>query len=145
MMEVTGDLFEVDADAKFLTTNGIVNRAGAAVMGRGVAKQAADRWPRFPYRLAQLLQSPIGNHVGLIDYVDGTPYFAYPVKIHWHDVAADHLIIQSAKEAVYIADLMQYTTLVIPRPGCGNGQRKWRDVKPLIKDILDERFLIIDL
>ena len=48
MLEVDGDLFRADPESIGLvaiTTNALVGRRGYAVMGKGVALQAAQHWP----------------------------------------------------------------------------------------------------
>jgi len=93
---VQGDLFSQPVDAVCITTNGFVKRSGRAVMGAGVAKQAADRWHDLDSRVGDLLQI-WGDQVFLItepgvvmenSYPDDegepvlTPYalIAYPTK-----------------------------------------------------------------
>jgi len=42
--EVDGNLWEIEADWRVITTNGFVKKDGRAVMGRGVARQALQRY-----------------------------------------------------------------------------------------------------
>ncbi len=39
---------------------------------------------------------------------------------------------------------MHLDKVYLVRPGCGNGQLKWEDVKPLIAPILDDRFIVVE-
>ena len=39
---------------------------------------------------------------------------------------------------------MHLDKVYMARPGCGNGQLKWEDVKPLIAPILDDRFIVVE-
>ena len=51
MREAFGDLWLIDADAKCITTNGFIKKNGEAVMGAGVAKEAAIKYPELPEKL----------------------------------------------------------------------------------------------
>lgn len=147
MIEVTGDLFTYQAQVRVITTNGDVNKRGLAVMGRGCALEAAQRWAPARRRLAQLIERH-GNHVRNLRwdrYVDEC-WFTFPVKHHWHEKADLDLIARSAKELA--AELPMYVdddaVVVIPRPGCGNGQLRWADVKPVLEPIFtSDRYHII--
>lgn len=139
MLEVQGDIWEAHALGHWIviTTNGIVRRDGACVMGRGVARDAALRFPDLPYRLGKLLTEH-GNHVFSFEY----PYrmFTFPVKHHWREPADPALIEQSARE---IASQGITDRLYMVRPGCGNGQLDWETVRLLIAPILDDSFIVV--
>ena len=36
-----------------------------------------------------------------------------------------------------------YERIVIPRPGCGAGERSWASIQEVLKPILDDRFFVI--
>lgn len=95
MIERTDDLWLIYDTEPWstccVTTNGFV-RNNRAVMGRGVAKQAVERWPDIPARLGrQLLKEGepgpfgstappyYGNHVQFI----GRRLVTFPVKPRW--------------------------------------------------------------
>lgn len=138
MREVFGDLWEYPADIRVITTNGDVNRFGQAVMGRGVALQAKQRYPNIEKALAYCL-SKYGLRVVMLRH----DLFAFPVKRHWHEKARLSLIRRSAQELVSMTDRTQ--VVVLPRPGCGNGGLSWEDVKPVIAPILkSKRFVVIE-
>lgn len=139
MIEAIGDLWKdrLLASAICITTNGDVNREGRAVMGRGVAKQAAERFPQLP-RLVACSIWAIGNHVAPIL----ENLVTFPVKHHWDEKADFHLIERSARELVQLANDVRWTDIRLPRPGCGNGGLRWQDVRPLLEPILDDRFLV---
>ena len=49
MIEVFGDAWELSKDHFLcITTNGEVKINGQAVMGKGIAKEAANRFPELP-------------------------------------------------------------------------------------------------
>jgi len=51
MQEITGDIWEQHKLGRWIviTTNGAIKNDGSCVMGRGVAKQAADKYPELPF------------------------------------------------------------------------------------------------
>lgn len=142
MKEMRADLWEVEADLRVITTNGTIKKNGEAVLGRGCAKEAALKEPR--------LSKFLGRHLlnnGNIPFIAGFPTTGWlatlPVKHNWWERADIDLIVESTKSIVEWADACEYTNVVIPRPGCGNGQLKWEDVKPMIETLLDDRFTVV--
>lgn len=149
MRESVGDLFTdfQDADAICITTNGFVKSDGCCVMGRGCAKTARDMWPGVDETLGDLI-SKHGNHVhGLFLPGDNTAQppavFSFPVKHHWREEADLKLIRRSARELMAIINGMRLARVILPRPGCGNGRLKWKDVKPVLSKILDDRVTVV--
>ena len=151
MLEATGDLWILAKGSPLcITTNGDINSRGRAVMGRGIALEAAQRFPELPRELAKLI-AMYGNHVhplfwhpisGLVNL-----YFliSFPVKDDWREAADPKLILRSAIELVKLADrmLLDFLKIYLPRPGCSNGHLKWEDVKPIIEPLLDDRFVVV--
>ncbi len=85
MIEAPGDLWDHHAAGQWvvITTNGIVRKDGACVMGRGVALQAAQRFPDLPFVLGAAIEVD-GNHVHAFrDF----RVFSFPVKQHWIEPA----------------------------------------------------------
>jgi len=142
LQEIKGDLWEQDADALVITTNGFVKRNGAAVMGRGVALQAAQRYPWLPAALGSSIETQ-GNHVTPF-LVDNRWIITFPVKHKWYEKADLLLIERSRDELVALQVRLSLGKVVLPRPGCGNGGLDWEDVKPIM-EVLDEHFFVIDL
>lgn len=147
MVEVTGNLWTYPADIRVITTNGFVKNNGEAVMGRGCALEAAQRWPDLPRTLGRLLRQH-GNHVFAVPPSVGIlNLYTFPVKHRWMERADLALIERSAHELVEALHLDLPAPFsgvcVIPRPGCGNGQLLWRDVRPLLERVLDDKFHII--
>jgi hypothetical protein len=173
--EIVGDLFEQEADALCITTNGYVNEQGQAVMGRGCAFTAAKRWPELPGLLGSHLQKT-GNTVVVLAKLPKTVEIrtvrhlvAFPVKPSviisdgktnvvsryqstyrkgmevpgWAAKANLELIAQSATQLRDLADQQGWTSVILPRPGCGYGELRWDVVKPLLMPVLDDRFACI--
>lgn len=147
MKEVKGNFWTYPADVKCIPTNGSINSKGLAIMGRGVALQAATKYPGLPKALAYSIEC-IGN-VTTILYgsflTEGYSLWAFPVKYKWHEQADIDLICRSALQLKnQLLPLSSTAIVLLPRPGCGNGGLNWKDVKPFIADILyEDRFHII--
>jgi len=147
--EIKGDIWESGANAICVTTNGIVKNDGKAVMGAGIAEQAAKRYPPLPDYLGHCLRQ-LGNHVFIfplasngLDLVDPM-IVTFPTKNDWKKNSDIELILQSAKELVVIADQHRWKRVALPRAGCGKGGLKWEQIRPLLQQILDDRFEVWD-
>lgn len=144
MRQASGDLWHLPADARCITTNGAVRKDGAAVMGRGVAAQAKERWPMLPTVLGYCIREH-GNHVRLLmnPAGDSAVLVSFPVKHHWRETADLALIERSCGELMDLADRLGLEAILLPRPGCGNGRLDWAQVGPAIAPLLDDRVTII--
>lgn len=149
MIEVEGNLwsFLPEADARVITTNGVVRADGKAVMGRGCAAEAARMIPGLQDALGKRIREK-GNHVHVfygkfdLDYT----LITFPTKNHWHQNSDVDLIFRSACELADEVDEFGFIRVVMPRPGCGMGKLNWRrDVKPMFKNLLDDRFFVVHL
>lgn len=171
MKEITGNIFSPDlgADAICVTTNGCLRANGELVMGAGIAQQFAERYPNLPRVLGLAVKDfrykrdyrpylepgDDPNHVYIHwtwDWDGGSPglsqdpeplVVSYPTKHDWRYQSDPELIERSARELVKVADYLGLKKVVLPRPGCGLGGLRWRDVKKVIEPILDDRFYII--
>jgi hypothetical protein len=152
MHEVNGNLWEFDADFRCITTNGFVKNDGTAVMGRGCALEAKRNFPGIDETLGHMLKL-YGNHVHELGFMgentaSAMNVLSFPVKHHWREKADLVLIERSAKELRKYMDYIDNAfegrhTVVVPRPGCGNGQLSWEEVKPVIEPHFDDRFYVI--
>ena len=117
-------------------------------MGRGIAAEAKIRFPEITLKLGSLLQDS-GNHVYPLEIIkreDNTAVlvFSFPVKHDWWEKADIELIKRSCNELItLIAGTPFPLNVLLPRPGCGNGQLNWEDVKKEIEPILDDRIYIV--
>jgi len=149
VIEVHGDFWTYGpVHARGITTNGVRRASGRAVMGRGVARQALDRYPDIDLVLGHELRA--GNHVYILKAgraqasTAGQPIlFSFPVKHHWREPADLNLIIRSANELVQITNELEWHRVLLPRPGCGNGGLDWQQVGPVLQQVLDDRFHVI--
>ncbi len=104
-----------------------------AVMGCGLAKQAALKYPKLPNALGEALKTH-GNQVCLFFQ---WKLFTFPTKHHWNDKTADlDLICSSARQlahVVYSSPLVVPSDFVfMPHVGCGAGELPWHQVRPFL-------------
>ena len=139
MIEISGNIWDWLGRAVIaVTTNGHVTRDGKASLGRGCARQAGERFPDIARRLGALLVEK-GNHVHCL----GDGIVSFPVEESPWSTPDLKLIARSARELRDLADEMELGRIVVPRPGCGGGGLDWRDVRPVVAEIFDERFYVI--
>jgi hypothetical protein len=155
MREQQVDLWEAmhypETSAICIPTNGTVKRNGEAVMGRGVALQAQNRWHQIPRILGNWLRTTgdvAGPHLFVIP-AQSLPQqpcdlVCFPVKYAWHEKASLELIAQSCRELQDTIEMFQWSTVYLPRPGCGNGGRTWDEVYPIVAT-LDDRVSVVTL
>jgi hypothetical protein len=141
MLELKADLWEIPCDARVISTNGSVNRFGHAVLGRGCALEAKQRYPELSLKLGVLLRGHNRNHVYMFKEM-GSLLVTFPVKHQWHERADITLIRWSADELVEMTHAQGWKRVALPRVGCGNGKLSWTIVKPVIERILDDRFTV---
>lgn len=139
MLEEFGDLWLLPADFRVITTNGALRINGKAIMGKGVALEARKRYHDIEAILGSLIKK-YGNHVFHLGY----NLISFPTKIHWKCDADIQLIKRSAQELVTLLKDNPAKRVLLTRPGCGNGNLQWSDVKIVVQDIFtDNKFIIV--
>ncbi|PLX79064.1 MAG: ADP-ribose-binding protein [Desulfuromonas sp.] len=140
MIELSGDLWDQYAAGAVIaiTTNGTVDRDGNAIMLRGCARQARDRFPRLPQILGSLIRQH-GSHV----FDLGQRIVSFPIEEDPFQLPELSLIERSCRELVELADYKEWPSVVVPRPGCGGGGLSWKSVAPILQRHFDERFQVI--
>ena len=149
MREIRGNIFDLPTrrdctEAICVTTNGIIRQNGRAVMGAGIAKAFRDRFPGIDKNLATHILR-CGNVPGDLGVYEGCLVISFPTKYHWTEDSDLELIGQSAELLVELVNNLELSTVYLPRPGCANGHLSWDDVKPVIEQYLDDRFIIVSL
>lgn len=145
MKEITGDIWDFHKQGHWIviTTNGIIKSNGRAVMGKGIALQAKERFYRLPLLLGNWIRD-FGNTLGIFqDYHIVT----LPTKNHWSEISDIKLIdsqCQILAKAFGFASGRQKETVYMVRPGCGLGELNWKDVKPILEKYLDDKFVVVE-
>lgn len=152
MLEIKGNIWKCEGII-CVTTNGILNKAGNLVMGKGIALEAKIKFPELPAVFGQHVKK--NGNIPFLYYQNGWPCcLSFPTKHHWKDKSDLQLIKNSAKIAQSIANeligqpipgsyLSSAYNFYMSRPGCGNGHLNWNDVKPVIADILSDQFIVV--
>lgn len=167
--EMKADAWSIpDVDAVCITTNGFISNRGVAAVGVGIAKSAQERYPELGVRMAdKLLRN--GHQVQIILSPSPDPVLvSFPVKpafvlSNGHNVVSfkqkqfpqgawvpgfyakatlEH-IESSAKALRHLVNVMQWSRVIVPRPGCGAGELLWNDVRDVLCRHLDERFIVV--
>jgi len=139
MIHEFGDMWTAwdRADLFLITTNSYLKSPGVLVMGRGVARQARDRFPGLDKTLGMhidhlgcygLLISPLWpeRKLGL-----------FQVKGHFSHPADLDLITKSTRELVDWCLAHPSAEVHLNFPGIGNGQLKAEEVMPVITALPD--------
>ena len=144
MQEIRDDIWSYGKIGHIVvTTNGHVNSRGQCVMGRGIALQAAKRFPHLPGILAARIQAT-GNH--LYHFPLTQSILTFPVKEVWWEPAKQYLIQRSCQELLnWLGDRQEQ--VFIPHAGCANGGLDWlTQVKPIFEQEFgdDDRIVVVD-
>ena len=137
MQYKTGDIWDLAKDGWIVvTTNTEVKKNGRAVMGAGIAKEAAIRFPNLP--------KDLGNHIQLrgdMLYVK-FPVICFPTKHDWRESSKLEWIEKGCKE---LSCLDLDGPIYLPRLGCGLGGLNWeREVRPVVDSLLEgDRFILV--
>jgi hypothetical protein len=137
-----GDMWSIfgKTDMFMITTNPIIRKDGAGVMGAGIAKQFKDRYPEGPFAFGRVRDPKIVGYQGLtntgyIGTFDGQEVGFFMVKDHWRQPAKLDIIEDS------VTDLLEYVhkfnRFDLNFPGIGNGKLAREDVLPLLQELPD--------
>lgn len=138
-----GDMWSVfgKTDHFIITTNPIVRKDGACVMGRGIAKQFAERYPQGPIDLGDEIKmhQNLGYELtyGVFGYYDNQGVYFFMVKDHWANKAKLRIIRDSAHHLKNAALGRPNERYDLNFPGIGNGGLTREEVLPMIEDLPD--------
>jgi hypothetical protein len=120
-----------------ITINGNVGKKGHAVMGKGIALEARNKYRHLSKQLgAYLTNNPFRTF-----YWSEYNLFTFPTKYNWWEKANLNLIVESANGLLDYVNNMRLVEVYMPAVGCGNGGLRWENVKPAL-DFLDDRFVV---
>lgn len=150
MREVVGDIWSFHpASYVVIPTNIGYTKEGANVMGAGVAKQAAAKFPGLADWYGSMCQR-YGAATPVITVVQ-RHLILFPVKplnpeapwLSWKFYASLELIKRSAAE-LEATEFMDGEEVAVPLVGCGNGKLKESSVFPILRRYLSHnRFFLV--
>lgn len=144
MLQTKGDLWDFwdQGYVVVVPTNRFVSPKGRAVMGRGVAKQAANKFPGLEQRYAKSLKK---GHA-LVYYPD-LRLLMFPVKPDrdenggpGYKAKAD---LEMIRDNVKRLSKWQGGKVALPAVGCGFGELKFNVVLPILQELSDEFTLVL--
>jgi O-acetyl-ADP-ribose deacetylase (regulator of RNase III) len=164
--ESFADLWSLHAQGWYLVdpTNLTLNATGAAVMGAGISRAVAERYPQVPAELGRWISTytagaaePICGRAlsvaevkGHLVFLDRAHRIVYlPTKYDWRASADLALIDRALGEVSTLLRAHHELTLALPRIGAGLGGRDWADeILPLVRRHLEtpefaERVLLV--
>jgi hypothetical protein len=143
-----GDIWTYEKTHLIVIPTNIGWRSGGEnVMGRGLALQAARKYPQLPAWYGEQCRRH-GAATPVLCYTDA-PLILFPVKplnvaqpwLSWRSGASLVLIEQSAKE---LAALDLSWDIAVSLVGCGNGGLEMADVRPILdRHLSDKRFVLV--
>lgn len=118
------------------TSNPIVNSRGLAVMGRGIAKQIADKYPQVQREFGDYLKfSGPDFSCDRLCVVGNQLVGFFMVKDHWRSPARLDIISDSVDELEAMTN--DYDRIDLNFPGIGNGKLTREAVLPIIQFLPD--------
>ncbi len=150
MKLVKGSLWSAEFDGylKVVPINLGWKSSGANVMGRGVAKQAAAKFPDLAMWFGQVCKDMASADIVKINrYSDllmfpVKPLFKTAPHLSWQRDADFDLVERSARELASLLGSNQ--PIVLPLVGCGNGGLSPCDVLPMLFRLLrSDRFTLV--
>lgn len=144
MKESKSNIWNSNANYICVTTNGVVKRNGALVMGAGIAKQARDGYPGIDMHLGNVVKLH-GNIPHMYNMGTNQPIIiSLPTKHHWKDKSDLNLIIESIYNITGM--IPPNSKVALTRPGCALGGLNWENtVKPAIEPMLNDQFTVYHL
>ena len=128
------------------TNIGYKRKGGANVMGRGLAAQAAKRFPDLPRWYGEYCRT-FGKDTPVVVYPEAR-LILFPVKplneaapwMSWKAEADLGLIKRAAKQLAHV----HVGPVAVSLVGCGNGGLDMDDVRPILdRHLSDKRFTLV--
>lgn len=138
------------ADLFLITTNSTIRQDGALVMGRGIARQARDRFPGLAVSLGRHILNTCGRPSTLLKTSLGrygllvSPRWpeaklgAFQVKVHYSQPASLELIRHSTAMLCAWCAAHPDAQVVLNYPGIGNGRLRRETVLPIIAQLPEQ-------
>lgn len=140
---IEGDIFESECSTLVNPVNSI------GVMGAGLAKQFAKRFPKmcehynvhvqaYYKRQRDHLIPPMiiprkTRHWDCEKYI-----LMFPTKVHWEDESKLEYIKENMPLAIDTINRLKIPSIAFPKLGCGLGGLEWQTVEPIMIENLND-------
>jgi len=153
MIEKIGNIWDSHEHGWWIviTTNIGWRKSGDAVMGAGIAKAAAEKCPKLPGWYGDRCEK-YGADTAVAIYKPGR-FILFPTKplnesqpwMSWKNDADLGLIMRSTIQLAKLIDIVNLGTQVgLPLVGCENGNLRAKQVLPILRSYLDDRFVLFE-
>lgn len=131
--EIPGDIFKCQAQTLVCPVNTV------GVMGNGLARAFRDRFEGLYEAFQKACENGTFSNCGffLYHFSDTRKILCFPTKRHWKNDSRIEWIDKGLERIVKDYERLGITSLAVPPLGCGKGNLKWEDVRPLIYHHLD--------
>jgi hypothetical protein len=150
MKVIKGNIWDKHFQVKVIPTNGIVHN-GKAVMGAGLAKQAAKLYPNLPHILGARLEK-YGTRLYMVhlpisywEVMRCGSLALFPTKHDWRDGSDLELIKNSCQQLMESTIENGWENILLPKVGTGLGKLSWEEVEPILDYYFDDRYTVIEL
>ena len=131
MMTVVIDIFETGADVLVNPVNCV------GVAGAGLALEFRTRFPDSYLKYKEACASK-SLKIGRTFLDFDPPILYFPTKSHWKHKSTLSGIRSGLNSMVRILRSTGFTTVAVPKLGCGLGGLDWKDVRPMIVNAFTE-------
>jgi len=140
MKIIKGNIWNKWEEGKYIVipTNCEKNSKGKAIMGAGMAKEAAIRVPELPEKLASF------DDLNRVLVFNKHKLITFPTKNKWKENSILSMIDERCHDLNMLMMVIQ-DEVYLPQLGCGKGNLKWEVVQPVLeKHLKDDRFIVVE-
>lgn len=140
---VKGNIFDQSTDCIAITINCV------GVMGAGLAREAAERYP-FLYKVYKHLHSTYQLKVTRpsVANIDGRLFLLFPTKHHYNQ-PSEYWWIENNLDWILDnypdKEMRGIESITLPQIGCGLGGLKWEIVHDMIRERFADHPLQVDI
>ncbi len=130
---IEGDIFESPAQVIVNTVNTV------GVMGKGLALSFKKRYPDMFERYKSVCEKGLLTTGKLMLFYEADYWILlFPTKEHWRNPSKLAYIESGLQKFVQTYAQKGITSIAFPRLGCGNGELKWEEVRPIMEKYLKD-------
>lgn len=139
-------------DGIVCTINQMIKKDGCLIMGAGIAKQFAEKFPKLPEIWGDHVQNKqsyittIFTPLNKLGYENQDKYvIGLPTKIHFAYNSDIGVIKNSCAVLRAGIEALGLQKVLMPKPGCGLGKLEWDNVKSEIESFLNsDKIVVVD-